>query len=428
MYYHQRGGRDRDLVYTLMLKSRDIIEVADNVHFIGAFDPMIRTFDIIMKTANGSSYNSYLVRGSEGVCVMDTVKKEFSDQFFNRLERLCDYDEIRYIVLHHLEPDHSGALTDLMERAPQAKLIISGRAVMMLKALVKRDIEFEVANTGKTISLGDKTIEFLSTPFLHWPDTMSSYLHEDKILFSGDVFGSHYYDERLFDDQVGDFSYAFMYYYQHIMRPFKQFVLQALRLYRKFDIALIAPLHGPVLRTDPQKYIEKYAEWSQDARASKNIVGKKLFSVFYMSSYDNTLAMAERIAKGADEVDGVIASMYDLASLEEQNMIDLLEESDAVIVGSPTINGDAVKPAWDLLACMPYLQSQGKIGAAFGSYGWTGEAPDMLHDRMQWLKFRLPVSPMKIKLIPTEEELIECENFGREIAEVAMGKMVEMEI
>ncbi|UFH58366.1 FprA family A-type flavoprotein [Sulfurovum mangrovi] len=405
-----------------------IIALSENVHFIGAFDPMIRTFDIIMKTANGSSYNSYLVRGSKGVCVMDTVKKEFSDQFFKRLELLCAYEEIRYIVLHHLEPDHSGALDELMQRAPQAKLIISGRAVMMLKALLKKDIEFEIANTGKTISLGDKTIEFLSTPFLHWPDTMSSYLHEDKILFSGDVFGSHYYDERLFDDEVGDFGYAFKYYYQHIMRPFKQYVREALKLYQRFDISLIAPLHGPVLRTNPQNYIEKYALWSEDAKAHKNIEGKKILSVFYMSSYDNTLAMAEKITKGADLVEGMIASMYDLASLEEQNMIDLLEESDAVIVGSPTINGDAVKPAWDLLACMPYLESAGKTGATFGSYGWTGEAPDMLHDRMQWLKFRLPVSPLKIKLIPTEEELVSCEAFGREVAEIAMGKMMELEL
>ena len=405
-----------------------IAPLTDNVHFIGAFDPMIRTFDIIMKTANGSSYNSYLVRGSEGVCVMDTVKKEFSDQFFKRLEFLCDYEEIRYIVLHHLEPDHSGALIELMERAPQAKLIISGRAVLMLKEIEKKDIVFETAITGQTISLGDKTIEFLSTPFLHWPDTMSSYLHEDKILFSGDVFGSHYYDERLYDDEVGDFSYAFKYYYQHIMRPFKQYVLQALQLYKQFEIGLIAPLHGPVLRTNPQNYIDKYALWSEDAKSNKNIAGKKIVSVFYMSSYDNTLAMAEKISQGADSLDGIIASMYDLASLEEQNMIDLLEESDAVIVGSPTINGDAVKPAWDLLACIPYLENEGKIGATFGSYGWTGEAPDMLQDRMQWLKFRLPTAPLKIKLIPTKEELEDCYNFGREVAEIAMGKIMEMEL
>ncbi len=409
-----------------MLES--IPSLSKSVQFIGAFDPKIRTFDIIMKTANGSSYNAYLVRGSEGVCVMDTVKKEFSEPFFEKLERLCDYDEIKYIVLHHLEPDHSGALEELMKRAPQAQLIISGRAVMMLKGLIKADIPFEIANTGKVISLGDKTIEFLSTPFLHWPDTMSSYLHEEKILFSGDVFGSHYYDERLFDDEVGDFGYAFKYYYDHIMRPFKQYVLQALKLYSRFEIDVIAPLHGPILRSNPQYYINKYAQWSSEEKFRKYEFGNKMLSVFYMSSYDNTHRMAEKIMEGADSIDGIVASMYDLASLEERNMIDLLEESDAIIIGSPTINGDAVKPAWDLLACMAYLESGGKIGAAFGSYGWTGEAPEMLHDRMRWLKFRLPVDPMKVKLIPTDEELAECFLFGAEVAEIAMGKIVEMEI
>ncbi len=410
------------------MKIGAITEIAPSVHFIGAFDPRIRTFDIIMKTANGSSYNAYLVRGSEGVAVMDTVKKEFSEDFFKRLELLCDYEEIKYIVLHHLEPDHSGALVELMERAPEAKLIISGRAVMMLKGLIKKDIPFEVANTGKSISLGDKTIEFLSTPFLHWPDTMSSYLHEEKILFSGDVFGSHYYDERLFDDKVGDFSYAFKYYYDHIMRPFKQYVLQALKLYQRFEIDTIAPLHGPVLRTNPEFYIDKYAQWSSEAKFRKNEFGKKMLSVFYMSSYENTHTMAEKIMEGADSVEGIVASMYDLASLDEQNMIDLLEESDAVVVGSPTINGDAVKPAWDLLSCMAFLESTGKVGATFGSYGWTGEAPEMLHDRMRWLKFRLPVEPMKVKLIPTDEELEMCYLFGLEVAEITMGKMVEMEL
>lgn len=405
-----------------------IIPITDSVHFIGAFDPKIRTFDIIMKTANGSSYNSYLVRGSEGVAVMDTVKKEFSQEFFERLERLCDYSEIRYIVLHHLEPDHSGALVELMARAPQARLIISGRAVMMLKGLVKTDIKFDVAQTGKIISLGDKTIEFLSTPFLHWPDTMSSYLHEDRLLFSGDVFGSHYYDERLFNDEVGDFSYAFKYYYDHIMRPFKPYVIQALNLYEKFDIKTIAPLHGPVLRSNPQFYLEKYKKWSSEAKFRKHTFGNKLLSIFYMSSYDNTHKMATQIMEGADSIDGIIASMYDLSSLEESNMIDLLEESDAVIIGSPTINGDAVKPAWDLLSCMAYLESGGKVGASFGSYGWTGEAPEMIHDRLRWLKFRLPTAPLRIKLIPTEEELKHCVDFGREIAEITMGKMVEIDL
>ena len=406
----------------------DRIEIAPNVFFTGAFDPNIRTFDIIMKTANGSSYNSYVVRGSEGVAVMDTVKKEFSDIFFQRLESVCDYDEIRYVVLHHLEPDHSGALFELMARAPQAKLIISNRAILMLKALFKEDVPFQAVSTGKQISLGDRTITFLSTPFLHWPDTMSSYLDDAKLLFSGDVFGCHFHDERLFDDLVGDFNYAFKYYYEHIMRPFKQYVLQALDLYDRYEIALIAPLHGPVLRTNPHEYLDKYARWSSDQKFRKSVFGEKMVSIFYMSSYGNTQQIAEKIYEGVDSVEGIRPSIYDLGSLDENNMIDLLEESDGVMIGTPTINADAVKPAWDLLACMAYVESGGKTGAAFGSYGWTGEATDMIHSRMQGLKFRLPLQPLKIKLIPTEQELNDSYAFGVEFAEIVMGKMMEMEL
>lgn len=165
------------------------IKISEGVYYIGAFDPKIRTFDIIMKTANGTSYNSYLVRGSEGVAIVDTVKEEFGAEFFAKIENLCSYEEIKYIILNHLEPDHSGALPELMQRAPQAKLIIAATAQLMLKSLIKSDIEYDIGHTGKSVSLGDKTLEFLSTPYLHWPDTMSTYLKEEQLLFSGDVFG-----------------------------------------------------------------------------------------------------------------------------------------------------------------------------------------------------------------------------------------------
>ena len=140
-------------------------EIVGNVYYIGAFDQNIRTFDIIMKTANGTSYNSYLVRGSDGVAVIDTVKKEFEGQFFDKLEQLCFYDEIKYIILNHMEPDHSGAIFELMKRAPEAKIIIAVTAKSMLKALVKSDIEFTTAQTGDKISLGDKTLEFYRPRF-----------------------------------------------------------------------------------------------------------------------------------------------------------------------------------------------------------------------------------------------------------------------
>ncbi|MEJ2373724.1 MAG: FprA family A-type flavoprotein, partial [Sulfurimonas sp.] len=242
---------------------KQAINIKKDLYYIGVSDPDIRTFDIIMKTANGTTYNAYLLKTDEGVIIFDTVKEEFQDEFFEKIESVCSYNDIKYIIMHHLEPDHSGALPELTRRAPQAKVFISPMAQPMLKSIAKTEnMEFETVWTNKKITLGDKTITFLSTPNLHWPETMSSYLEEDKVLFSGDVFGSHYFDPRLFDDLVGDFDYAFKYYYDHIMRPFRSDVVKALKLYDKFDVEMICNLHGPIMRSQPQKYIDLYKEWS----------------------------------------------------------------------------------------------------------------------------------------------------------------------
>ena len=186
------------------------VGVGERVHWIGALDPGMRTFDLILRTPNGTTYNSYCVRGSDGVAIIDTVKEEHADAFFARLEAVCRYDEIKAIVLNHLEPDHAGALPELVRRAPQARLYISASGLGMLKAILKRlpnaeRIACTTVTTGDTVSLGDRTLHFLQTPYLHWPDTMCTWVPEERILFSGDVFGCHFCDARLFDDRCGDF-------------------------------------------------------------------------------------------------------------------------------------------------------------------------------------------------------------------------------
>jgi flavorubredoxin len=402
------------------------IKIKKDLYYIGVSDPDIRVFDIIMKTANGTTYNSYLLKTSEGVVIFDTVKIEFQEQFFKNIESVCKYEELRYIIMHHLEPDHSGALLELKKRAPNAKIFISPMATPMLKAITGRDnLEFETVWTNKELKIADKTIQFLSTPNLHWPETMSSYIKEDKVLFSGDVFGSHYYDSRLFDDLVGDFDYAFKYYYDHIMRPFKSDVLNALKLYEKCEIDIIANLHGPVIRNNPSKYIELYKKWSTKHDRHH---GKKVVSIFYVTSYKNTKEIAVSIYDGVESNDSLIANLYDLSALDEENMLSILEESTGIIIGAPTINGDAPKPVWELLSCMMLLEKKGKIGASFGSYGWSGEAVDMINARLKALKFRVPLEPLKIKLIPTKVELNDSYNFGVEFGEIVNGKMMEMSL
>ena len=407
----------------------DAVTVTERVHWIGALDPTMRTFDVILKTPNGTTYNAYLVRGSEGVAVIDTVKAERADQFFARLEAVADYREIKVIVLNHLEPDHSGALPELMRRAPQAKLYISDAAQLMLKALLNNnDIDYIPVTTNDSVSLGDCTLRFLNTPYLHWPDTQCTYLVEEGVLFSGDVFGCHYCDEQLFNDRVGDFRFSFEYYYAHIMRPFKSYVLSALELIEPLPVRLIAPTHGPILRDHPQHYIQRYRELSTPRLHLEMDRDIKTMIIFYISSYGNTMHMAEAIRDGAAEVGGFRISLYDLEGGEVEPFIDLVEEADAILVGSPTSNGDAVKPVWDLLSSFARINVKGKVAGAFGSYGWTGEAVRMIDDRLRGLKMRVPLGGLRIKLIPGADELKDCHLFGRDIGEFLMGKPRAREI
>ncbi|MCF7985989.1 MAG: FprA family A-type flavoprotein [Methylovulum sp.] len=408
------------------------VSLSERVHWIGALDPNLRTFDIILKTANGTSYNAYLVQGSDGFAVIDTVKESFADDFFARLESVARYEQITVIVLNHLEPDHTGALPELMRRAPQARLYISQKAQTMLKALLKQtELEFTTVLSGDSVSLGDRSLQFLHTPYLHWPDTQCTYLPEEYTLFSGDVFGCHFCDSRLFNDEVGDFRFSFEYYYAHIMRPFKEYVNHALDLIEPLlPLQTIAPAHGPLLRDRPQRYVKRYRELSQTTLLNETSGGEKTLLIFYISSYGNTRRMAEAIYEGAMAIEQVRVSLYDLEGSEIEPFVDLIEGADGIIFGTPTINGDAVKPVWDLLSSLAVINLKSKLGGVFGSYGWTGEAVRMVEDRLRGLKLRVPIPGLRIKLIPTDEELELCLAFGRELAQELVGlrqsKIIDM--
>ena len=406
------------------------VELVAGVHWIGAFDPDLRSFDIILRTANGTSYNAYAVRGEAGVAVIDTVKAGFGERFFRQLEAVADYDEISTVVLNHLEPDHSGALPELLRRAPRAHLYVSHQARPLLKGLFDPS-EFEGritgVGTGDTVDLGGRQLEFFNTPYLHWPDTQCTWLERDGILFSGDFLGCHYCDTRLFNDAVGDFRFSFDYYYAHIMRPFRAHVRSALDLIEPLLLQTIAPAHGPVLREDPRDYVRRYRALSKSGLHRNQV---KTLAIFYISAYGATRRMAEAVAAGAESaagdtdtlVGGVRVSLYDIEGNDPHPFVDLIEEADALIFGSPTINGDAVKPMWDLLSSLTMVDVKGKFGAAFGSYGWSGEAVPMIEDRLRRLKLRVPVQGVKARLAPTPDEFAACHDLGREIALHMLGR------
>lgn len=385
------------------------IAIREGIYWTGVLDPDLRLFDILFPTEGGTTYNSYLVKG-EKIAVIDTAKGRCYDQFLSNVRSLVAPEDVDYIVCNHMEPDHSGSLAAFLKEAKNARVVVSRTGEHFVSNILNADVNPLKMGDGDVLDLGGKTLRFVSAPFLHWPDTMFTCAVEDKVLFSCDVFGSHYCDERMFDDLVGDFSGEFDYYYQGIMRPFKEKMLEAVDKIKDLDIEIIAPSHGPILRTDPRKYVTQYVEWSTPSPAE----AKKVL-IFYADAHGNTKMMANEVAKGA-KIDGVEVELFDLTETAPGDVLDRIETSQALIIGSPTINGDAVKPVWDLLSSLATIKLRGKVGAAFGSYGWSGEAVGMIEDRLKSLKFKIPEPGVKFTLVPTAEELKSCREFGARIA------------
>jgi len=386
------------------------VEVIPGIQWVGVLDTQLRVFDVIMEAKHGTTYNSYLVRGREKVALIDASKAAFAETYLETLRPAIDPKMIDYMVCNHLEPDHSGALVDVLDVASQAQVVVTKPGRALLRAILNRDVKPTIAVEGDRIDLGGKTLRFISAPFLHWPDTMFTYLEEDQVLFSGDFLGAHYCDPRLFNDLIPNYDDAFQYYFQVIMRPFKEYVREALAKLEGLPIKIVCPVHGPILRRDIGRYIDLYRQWS----AEPSRAGRKKILVFFVSSYGNTERMAHAISRGIREA-GVDADVLDLTKVDVRSLLDDIEAADGMVVGTCTINGDALEQAWSLLSSLTTIKLKDKLGATFGAFGWSGEGPLMLAERMKGLKFRVPEEPMRVQLVPTEADLKSCEEYGRRL-------------
>jgi len=386
------------------------VRILPGLHWVGVFDTQLRVFDVIMQAQHGTTYNSYVVRGKDKVALIDASKGKFAETFLSTLRPATDPAEIDYLVCNHLEPDHSGALDDVLAVAPNAQVVVSKPGKMLVQAILNRDVKPRIVTEGDRIDLGGKTLRFISAPFLHWPDTMFTYLEEDQVLFSGDFLGAHYCDPRLYNDLVENYDEAFRYYFQVIMRPFKEYVRQALVKLDALPITMICPVHGPILRSDISRYIEKYREWSAEPPRRS----KKRLLIFFASSYGNTERMAHAIGRGIQEA-GAEGPVFDLTQVNGRDMLDEIETAEGIVVGTCTINGDALEHAWSLLSSLTTIKLKDKLGATFGAFGWSGEGPLMIAERMKGLKFRVPEEPMRVQLVPTEADLRSCEEYGKRL-------------
>jgi flavorubredoxin len=393
----------------------ETVSLANNVHWVGAKDPGLAVFDIVIPTEYGTTYNSYLVRGTDKTALIDCVKRPFAEELFRNISRVLPPETLDYVVINHSEPDHSGALVDLLERNPEVTVYLSRSAKMFIDNIVNREYSFKTVEDGEELPLGGKTLRFLNTPYLHWPDTILTYLVEDRILFPCDFLGSHYSSPEFFNDEVPDpeaTRKAFEFYYSTIMRPYKEHVLKACEKLKGLPIAMIAPSHGPILRKDPQSYIS----WYEDRASVLSRVKEKKVTIAYVSAYGNTAAMAAKVAEGVEST-GVTAKLINCVEVPTDQIIDEFETSAGFLIGTPTLNANVPDPILHMIANLVVLNVKGKPASVFGSYGWSGEAIKTVQDILASMRLKIAVEPIRVRMTPSEADLAACVDFGRKFAE-----------
>lgn len=400
-------------VKDLKRPDKEVLPVNDDVKWVGVIDYDIVTFDVVMETEYGTTYNSYFI-DAEKKALIETSKEKFWDIYLDKLKKVGDPAEIQYIVLNHTEPDHSGNLANVLKVAPDATVVGSRLAIQYLKDFLGNEFKHMVVKDGDTLDLGNKTLRFISAPNLHWPDSMYTYLEEDKLLFTCDSFGCHYAHPDMYDDKVGDFSDAFRYYFDVILKPFSKFMLKAIDKIRPLEINGVLTGHGPLLLKDWKKWVDLSEEY---ARAALQTPQENYVFIPYVSAYHNTGKMAEAIRDGIMSAGDFSVEVADIETMPLGDVDERVAKSSAIIVGCPTINQNILLPIYKLFAVMSPIRDNRKIGGSFGSYGWSGEAGKLINSTLSNLKLNVHGDGVFVKFTPHENEFELCFNYGKEIGE-----------
>ena len=393
-------------------------KITEDLFWVGALDPNLKIFDIIMPTQFGISYNSYLLRGSEGIALFETVKEKFFDEHLEKIRSVINLEDINYVVVNHTEPDHAGSVEKILEYAPNATVVGSNLAIKYLTEIINKPFKNKVVKDGETLSLGNKTLKFISAPQLHWPDTMYTYVIEDETLITCDSFGAHYCDERVLksaieDSKEDDYIEAYNYYFRMIMGPFKPFVLKALDKIKDLDLKFICPGHGLVLdNNNIEKYMNLYKEWCQSVKRKKQSI-----VIPYVSAYGYTEEIEQEIKKGIESSNfDVDILMYNLVTADMNEVLSEINQCSGLLLGSPTLLSDTLPQIWTILTSLNPVIHKGLSASCFGSYGWSGEALKNINERYKQLKLNVVSEPLGIIFKPSENNLKDAYNFGLDFA------------
>ncbi len=385
-------------------------ELAKGIYWVGAIDWDVRDFHGY-STYKGTTYNAFLIVDKK-VTLFDTVKRSHMDQLLRNIRAIIDPAKIDYLVVNHVEMDHSGSLPEIMNIIKPEKLFCSP---MGQKAMVehfhREDWPYEVVKSGTEVSLGKRTIHFLETRMLHWPDSMFSYIKEDGILFSSDAFGQHYATSERYDDEV-DLSQVMQEsakYYANILYLFSPLIRKLLQAVSEMnlDIKMIAPDHGVIWRTHHNKILEAYDKWSRNEADQKVLV-------IYDSMWHSTEKMAHAIGAGLQE-SGVSTSMVNLKVNHRSDVMTQVLSAKAVVIGSSTLNNGLLPRMAGFLMYMRGLKPTNKFGAAFGSFGWSGEAVGLINTALEDMKIEVIEEGLRLKYVPDDQKLEECVEMGRRI-------------
>lgn len=392
------------------------IEIAKGVYDVGVNDWNIEDFHGY-STPLGTSYNAYLIV-DEKVALIDTVKKEFGDQLLANIEQIVDPRKIDYMISNHTEMDHSGSLARVMHRIGEDKPVYCSKlGAKNLPMHFVPKLNYQPVKEGQELSLGRRTLTFLETRMVHWPDSMFTYLKEDQILFSSDGFGQHYAGFEKFDDVVGHtiMPHAKK-YFANILMLYGPLILKLINKVTDMGIGIkmICPDHGVIWRQDPMKIINAYAEWSIQTPKRKAVL-------VYDTMWHSTEYMADAIAAGISAEGVRVRPMY-LRKWHRSDIMTEVLDAKAVVVGSPTLNNGLFPTVSDFLTYMKGLKPLSKIGAAFGSYGWSGEAAKVITREMQEMGFEM-LEPTRHQYVPDARSRAESYEFGR-----AIGKLINEQV
>lgn len=389
--------------------------IKNNVNWVGKIDWELRTFHgEEYSTHSGSSYNSYLVQ-EEKTVLIDTVWTPFADEFVNNLENEIDLNAIDLIIVNHGEPDHSGALSRLMEKIPETPIYCTANGVKSLKGQYGKDWNFNVVKTGDSIDIGNgKQLIFVEMTMLHWPDSMATYMTGDNILFSNDAFGQHMASEHLFNDLVDQcqlFEEAIK-YYANILNPFSPILKKKLTevLGMNLSIDIIATSHGIIWRDNPIQIVEKYQEWCDTYQENQ-------ITIIYDTMWNGTKRTAEKIAEGIQSVDDeVVVKLYNVSKHDENDLATQVFKSKAIAVGSPTVSNSMLRSLMGFIHYLEELKFKNKKAAAFGCYGWSGESPKKLYEILEKAGFTMIAEPLRVNWQLTDETEDEAIALGRALA------------